>query len=754
MRLSLGLGLNKGGSRLPRFITDIFNILQSSPTYTGGPLTATDYEGNLVTSPAGTPALEGGRLATTVAEGAMLGPELLLPLNFSSWSDSGGVASKSADTFTTTSAGGVRIDSSILASKRYLFQVSGTTTDADMTLRSYNSISSYGQKLGGGEFTFSGEITVPNSGLYFRNNGAATTDISSFSIREVIPTWLDTELDGTPIQPSISTPTRSGTKRWYQEPFASPFGYSNWPARTNKVTCRKFNPVDTTNITKSGAATAVLSVIDDSVLLAKLENNLVFVGDSITNHYGIAAEDGFASLVAAENTTKTNLGVNSAEIYDETATYKSWIDDAAEVDNTLTTNKNILVVLLGTNDITHAPGKSAVDTHTDLQTFCQARKSAGWIVIVCTNLDRQTVGATINDYNELIRLNYATYANFMCDFRVDDRLSDYSNGSYFIDSVHPNEAGHAIMSELLSPSISSALGLGENLSLICTTGKVYEIDNTNDLAVAAYANISGLTGNTNIHALSIYTRKVVGTGGTLRKLKASASQVAFNTTYYAKVKLVDVVAVDDQLTIRCDAGSKIRFILPQLEEGAFATPPIFDPLNDSLTSITRAATNLTLPTAGILPVNDFGIWGEVIPGASGQPSFAMFFCSYVDPTNDVRVTQPTTGAQIRFEKKINNTSHALFDLYAPAKDAPFQYQAFQSRVYGMGIRVKQQGGAWSAWTLKDDADGRLDATIASTYQVGARNNASHFAGYYPGLAVIQHADPKAYLETLTLKYGA
>jgi hypothetical protein len=202
------------------------------------------------------------------------------------------------------------------------------------------------------------------------------------------------------------------------------------------------------------------------------------------------------------------------------------------------------------------------------------------------------------------------------------------------------------------------------------------------------------------------------------------------------------------------AGAIIYFILPQLEEGAFATPPIFDPLNDSLTSITRAATNLTLPTQGVLPVNDFGIWGEVIPGASGQPAFAMFFCSYVDATNDTRVTQPTTGAQVRFEKKINNTSHALFDLYAPAKDAPFQYQAFQSRVYGMGIRVKQQGGAWSAWTLKDDADGRLDAPIAATYQVGARTNASHFAGYYPGLAIIQHADPKAELERLTLKYGA
>jgi hypothetical protein len=68
--------------------------------------------------------------------------------------------------------------------------------------------------------------------------------------------------------------------------------------------------------------------------------------------------------------------------------------------------------------------------------------------------------------------------------------------------------------------------------------------------------------------------------------------------------------------------------------------------------------------------------------------------------------------------------------------------------------VKQQGGAWSAWALKNDADGRLDAPIAATYQIGARNNASHFAGYYPGLAIIQHADPKAKLEELATKYGA
>jgi hypothetical protein len=44
-----------------RFVTDIFNLLQNSPTYTGGALTVTDHEGTLVTSPANTAGFEGGR---------------------------------------------------------------------------------------------------------------------------------------------------------------------------------------------------------------------------------------------------------------------------------------------------------------------------------------------------------------------------------------------------------------------------------------------------------------------------------------------------------------------------------------------------------------------------------------------------------------------------------------------------------------------------------------------------------------------
>jgi hypothetical protein len=162
-----------------------------------------------------------------------------------------------------------------------------------------------------------------------------------------------------------------------------------------------------------------------------------------------------------------------------------------------------------------------------------------------------------------------------------------------------------------------------------------------------------------------------------------------------------------------------------------------------------------LPTAGVLPPNDFGIWGEVIPGASVQNGAIGVFHTAPDAVNNYTAIDLNGSVDIRFFKKSTGIfTGTVIAPYTHLANTPFQYQAFQSRVYGMGIRVKQQGGAWSAWTLKNDADGRLDAPIASTYQVGARNNGSHFAGTYPGLLIGQHADPKAELERLTTLYGA
>jgi hypothetical protein len=319
-----------------------------------------------------------------------------------------------------------------------------------------------------------------------------------------------------------------------------------------------------------------------------------------------------------------------------------------------------------------------------------------------------------------------------------------------VDLTNITKSGDA--AAVLSVVDDTAALTAAGLIGVCTGGKVYKLDNSAGSGVS-YVVFSGPTTNINPHSGQIYVlgdaARIID-GNNLAVWNDFDSAVSFTARTFTNIT---PSVTTTTLALRVPAGANIQFILPQLEEGAFATPPIFDPLNDSLTSITRAATNLTLPTAGVLPVNDFGIWGEVIPGASGQVD-GYVMGTHIDGSNFGGVYGRTGTGAITLRKTLAG-AHQLTDSgYVPLANTPFQYQVFQSRVYGMGIRVKQQGGAWSAWTLKNDADGRLDAPIAATYQVGTKDSAAYYAGYYPSLAITQHADPKAELERLTLKYGA
>jgi hypothetical protein len=375
---------------------------------------------------------------------------------------------------------------------------------------------------------------VLSSGPFVYCYGVITdASIDNVSIREVIPTWYDTEIDGTPIQPSISIPTRSGTKKWYQEPFANPFGYSNWPARTNKVTCRKFNPVDTTNFVP----------------------------------------------------------------FDETITV-TVVDDVAAI------------------------------------------ASAG-------------------------------------------------------------------------------------LQGVCTTGKVYELTSVTSQIV----NISGPTGNTNQHSYSAYIRVVSGGGGGYVALSGAGggvgpSEMITSSAYTKAISSIAAPSSTAVMRIYCSVGTTLRVILPQLEEGAFATPPIFDPLNDSLTSITRAATNLTLPTAGVLPVNDFGQLLEWIPGATGQTG--VLWSTRVDATNYTQIS--CTPTQILFTKVISGVTTTVTATYTHTVNVPVCIQSHQDSALGMSLRVQQQGGEWSAYATDPSVSAQ---PVGTTYQVGAGNNATHSAGYFP-----------------------
>jgi hypothetical protein len=264
-----------------RFVTDIFNLLQNSPTYTGPALTVTDHEGTLVTSPANTAGFEGGRLATTVAEGAMLGPELVTGGDMSSatgwtlnagWTISGGVLNVAATSWSNT------IKSvAIVVGKKYQFLCDVTRVSGELQVYLGNSTST--------SITSSGakNLLLPfteGSSYFYLGSADFTGSLDNVSVREVIPVWYDTDTDGNPIQPFVSLSTKAGTRKWYTEPFDGPFGYSNWPARTNLFL--NSNAPVTQNITTTAQAYTISVLGTGDVAVSGTATGTATAGSPLT----------------------------------------------------------------------------------------------------------------------------------------------------------------------------------------------------------------------------------------------------------------------------------------------------------------------------------------------------------------------------------------------------------------------------------------------------------------------------------------
>ena len=74
MRFDMGLGPYGGGNNKNPIERPFFNGMDKSKyLYTGGPVTAADANAVLQSGVTDIPSVEGGRYATTVAEGALLG---------------------------------------------------------------------------------------------------------------------------------------------------------------------------------------------------------------------------------------------------------------------------------------------------------------------------------------------------------------------------------------------------------------------------------------------------------------------------------------------------------------------------------------------------------------------------------------------------------------------------------------------------------------------------------------------------------
>lgn len=114
-----------------------------------------------------------------------------------------------------------------------------------------------------------------------------------------------------------------------------------------------------------------------------------------------------------------------------------------------------------TNDIAIA-GVNAATGYANVQDWCAVMRGHGYRVAVATCIARGDAGwtagmeATRLAINASIVANWPTFADALIDLAADPRLQDPNDTDYFfIDKIHPNDGGHAVVAELARPILLS-----------------------------------------------------------------------------------------------------------------------------------------------------------------------------------------------------------------------------------------------------------------------------------------------------------
>lgn len=138
-------------------------------------------------------------------------------------------------------------------------------------------------------------------------------------------------------------------------------------------------------------------------------------------------------------------------------------DATAQVDTLYSAgySTNIAICAGGINDV--AGGSSAATVQGRIQTYCEARRTAGFEVIASTMFACASLTAPEEieriAVNTWLRANYATFADGLCDLDADARLSTTGDTTYFLaDGVHLTAGGHAVVAELMATELA-ALGV-------------------------------------------------------------------------------------------------------------------------------------------------------------------------------------------------------------------------------------------------------------------------------------------------------
>ncbi|MEQ9518640.1 MAG: hypothetical protein RLN89_04290 [Parvibaculum sp.] len=151
------------------------------------------------------------------------------------------------------------------------------------------------------------------------------------------------------------------------------------------------------------------------------------------------------------------------------------------------------------------------------------------------------------------------------------------------------------------------------LSNICSSGKVYKLDNSAGVT-SALAIVDGETGSTGQHAVSAYMR---GTGAARLSFSVTGGNAAsaLTSSYVRRTFTNSPLTATDKMRVVAEPGTVVFFVLNQLEEGGRATPPI-------------VTAGTATPRAACVPAVAQGTGGTPFEGYDPAQADLTFTCEW------------------------------------------------------------------------------------------------------------------------------
>jgi hypothetical protein len=143
-------------------------------------------------------------------------------------------------------------------------------------------------------------------------------------------------------------------------------------------------------------------------------------------------------------------------------------------------------------------------------------------------------------------------------------------------------------------------------------------------------------------------------------------------------------------------------------------------------------------------VNNFGVWFDYIPQATGQSNVYLFSLRY-DGLNYLAISKGT-ASRIDIRKVTAGVSDTGNISLGGDIISRVQVHIAHDAINGLQFRIKIGTSSWTAWTVFSTTTAKSDMLPTSSYAIGNYLNTQQAGGYFPFLGILTSLDPKADLE--------